>query len=97
MTGNPCGDYTLSLKFPEEAVTDVCTEGVLYKGDLDENDSLSIDLWFQGYAKFSFSCYMWCTEDGHMPKQPSGQTGDTSGALFLSLVRHTHDQIVYKI
>ena len=87
MTGNPCGDYTLSLEFPENEAEDVCTEGVLHKGELEENESLTMDLWFQDSSYFSLTCYLWCTEDGHLPKESIQASNSSESNWFLSLVK----------
>ena len=87
MEGNPCGDYALSLKFPGNDSTDVCTEGNLYLGAMEENESLDIDLWFKKSAEFSLTCYLWCTKDGQFPRAPNDRSGSGDSSWFLALVR----------
>ncbi|TRY78589.1 hypothetical protein TCAL_04995 [Tigriopus californicus] len=84
LTGNTCGDYGMSLTFPDNQLK-VCQESYLYEGDLTTNQGLELELWYSQSSLFTYECYLWCTENGVVP-QPHHDSQDSS-VQISTLVR----------
>ena len=85
LTGNPCGDYQLSSRFHDES-QNVCYEGVLYTGDLQDDQDFELSFWRTEEAVFEMSCFFWCTSQGDLPQRRSDNISE-SGDTILQVVR----------
>lgn len=90
MSGESCGSYGLMLSKAHRdrgnETSYMCWASRLYRALLGNGNHLEVLLWYEADSQFSLSCYVWCSEDGHLPRKPTGE--DLMGTdFFLDLVR----------
>lgn len=81
LKGHPCGNYGLATRIGENE-TEICHTGVFSSNELNQGDKVTLNLWYTKNATFDFSCYAWCTQDGHQEKQ----LGNVDKDLVLALL-----------
>ena len=69
LNGHICGDYGLILSISGESPQEVCHPNVMYQGSVAPGGRASLELWVaRGVDQVDFSCFAWCSHDGHWPQ-----------------------------
>ena len=84
LSGNPCGDYALSLQYSQES-SDVCFEGVHYRDSIGFSDDVLLNLWYTEKAQFELKCFFWCKSHSG-PQMPINTTSEVSSEFLLNVV-----------
>lgn len=89
LSGNPCGDYELSLGQQGNQTHSICYDGSLYSSNLHFMETLELSLWRTPRADFKLSCFMWCTDHGQLPQKNNNGASTGIGNTILELVKTT--------
>ena len=74
LDGNSCGDFSVDVQDSSDKPMQICMTGEVYQGHVDQGGEFLIDLWYSEGSVFNVSCYLWCTQDGHVPKTNENST-----------------------
>ena len=64
----PCEEFGLTLSFPDSNEL-ICHESQRVQAELSSGQTFKVSMWYSDPHEVDIECFMWCSEDGNVPRK----------------------------